>query len=811
MRDFKFYRPKLILSKEFLLIILILSSCAKPFVRKAPKDQYYLYQNNIEINNPSLSKSNKKELSQKLYLQIEDNAKIKSKQKFIFFKMLKQPFVYDSSLSRISTENMKAALFHVGYYNSHVSYSTDTSKKRIKVKYIVNTGFPTQIETIQYKIKNKENNAFIKDEDPLSYLKKNSIITKAAVITEIGRLVDSFRNNGYYKFTATELKTLGDTTIKALTTISEDPFEQISILAEAQKQKDSPKIKLAIVFNNESDSSKFKKFYIKNIYINSDYKPGDKWDDSTLKIIRTKNYFIAFHINSVNPKLFENNITLKPGSLYKQSEYYNTLLNLNKLGIWQGIDIQFFETKDSSNQLDVFINLPLSKKFGFETGIELSYSAASNTSNLIAGNLFGISGNISILNRNLAKEAIRMTHNIRGGIELDNNIGLKRKLINSNEIGYTNSTTFPRLILSYFPNSFIGKANKNKGESFINLSTSYNTRLNLFNQQSVGASFGWSGTNKFKWRWVFSPLNLGFSNIFNQSDSFKNILNENPFLNYSYNTALFAGTSFSLFKINSNYKHRRSLSKELSMKFNAEESGFTWGLLPYFTKYKRRFIKTDFEVKHSIKYQKSTLAFRGFAGIGIPLLGSDTNKTLPFFKQYFAGGSNSMRGWPVRGIGPGGRPLIPYESGKTIFNDRTGDIQFEINAEYRYDIAKIIPNTLTLRGAIFTDIGNIWNLNNTKLDGTADSSQISLKNFYSQLGVTAGTGFRLDFNYFVVRFDLGFRIKRPELFYIKDGWNAPNIGLHDAFNKIFSRGTNDEYKKWRYENFNFSIGIGYSF
>lgn len=811
MRSFKFYKSKLILSKEFLLILFIFSSCAKPFVRKAPKDQFYLYQNNIEIKNPSLSKTYKKELSQKLFLQIEDNAKIKAKQKFIFFKMLKHPFVYDSILSRLSAENMKSALFHVGYYNSNISYTSDTSRKRIIVNYIVNTGKPTQIDALQYKIKNKENSNFIKENDPNAYLKTNTIITKANVITEIGRLVDTFRNNGYYKFTTTELKVLGDTTIKALTTISEDPFEQISILAESQKQKDSPRIKLAIVFNNESDSSKFKRYTIKNIYINSDYNPGDVWNDSSLKINKTKDYTIGYHVNTVNTQLFENNITLKQGSLYKQTDYYNTLLNLNKLGIWQGIDIQFVETQDTINGLNVYINLPLSKKYGFETGLELSYSAASNTSNLIAGNLFGISGNISLLNRNLAKGAIRMTHNIRGGIELDNNIGLKRKLINSNEIGYSNSTTFPRLILASIPNAFIGKTNKNKGESFINLSTSYNTRLNLFNQQSVGASFGWSGTNRFKWRWIFSPLNLGFSNIFNQSDSFKNILTENPFLNYSYNTALFAGTSFSLFKLNSNYNHKRSLSKELSLKLNAEESGLTWGLLPYFEKYKRRYIKTDFEVKHIIKYQKSTLAFRGFAGVGIPLLGSDTNKTLPFFKQYFAGGSNSMRGWPVRGIGPGGRPLIPYESGKTIFNDRTGDIQFEINTEYRYDIAKIIPNTLTLRGAIFTDIGNIWNLNNTKLDGTADSSQISLKDFYSQLGVTAGTGFRLDFNYFVVRLDLGFRIKRPELFYIKDGWSSPNIGFHDAFNKIFSRGTNDEYKKWRYENFNFSIGIGYSF
>jgi hypothetical protein len=128
-----------------------------------------------------------------------------------------------------------------------------------------------------------------------------------------------------------------------------------------------------------------------------------------------------------------------------------------------------------------------------------------------------------------------------------------------------------------------------------------------------------------------------------------------------------------------------------------------------------------------------------------------------------------------------------------------------------FDIANIIPNTMILRGAIFSDIGNIWNLRNTKLDGSTDSAQFQLKNLYSQTGVSAGTGLRLDFNYFVLRLDFGFRFKRPELYYINDGWKAPDIGFDDAFKKIFTRGTNSEYRQWRYENFNFTIGIGYSF
>ncbi len=812
MSKFIFNRPKIILSGEILLIIILIASCAKPFVRKAPKGAYYLYQNKIEIGKGGgFSKSEKKTLTQRLYVQLDENAKVKSRQKFVFLKMLKHPSVYDSSYSRISCENIAASLFHIGYYNAKVTFGADTSRKKVSVTYKVESGKPTLIDTISYKLRQNGIILFNQDIKKHTYLKKNSPVTKAAVITEIGRLVDSFRNNGYYKFTASELKIQGDTTIKALTYFTDDPFEQINILAEAQKQRDSPRIKLSVVLNTTSDSSRFNRYYINKICIISDYRQGDEWNDSSLKKVHSKNYDVGFHKQLFKISLFEKNILLKPGQLYRQSEYFNTLTSLNNLGVWQSVDIQFEEIAFPSNLINVIIKLTPSRKFGFETGLELSYSAASNTSNLLSGNLFGLSGSLSLLNRNLAKDAIKMTHNFRGGIELNKNVGLKGKVINSNEISYNNNTSFPRLILAAVPNVFIGKALKNNGESFINLGTSYNTRLDLFNLQSINSSFGWTGNNKYNWKWVFAPISIGFSNLFNQSDSFRHILNENPFLNYSYNSALYAGMSFSLSKFNSHLNHPRSLSKEQSMKLNLEESGLTWGLLPYFTKYKRRYIKGDFEIKHNIKYAKSTLAFRGFLGIGIPLLGSDTNKTLPFFNQYLAGGSNSMRGWPVRGIGPGGRPLVPYESGKTIFNDRTGDMQFEVNAEYRYDIAKIIPNTLTLRGAIFTDIGNIWNINNTKLDGTADSSQFNIKTFYSQLGVTAGTGFRLDFNYFVVRLDLGFRIKRPELFYLKDGWNAPNIGIKDVFNKLFSSGDNDEYRKWRYENFNFTIGIGYSF
>ena len=166
-----------------------------------------------------------------------------------------------------------------------------------------------------------------------------------------------------------------------------------------------------------------------------------------------------------------------------------------------------------------------------------------------------------------------------------------------------------------------------------------------------------------------------------------------------------------------------------------------------------------------------------------------------------------MRGWPIRGIGPGNQKLVPY--GQNIFNNRTGDIQLELNAEYRYEIARIIPNTLTLRGALFVDIGNIWNMRSSRADGMTDSSQFKFTNLYRDLGVSAGTGFRIDLNNFIVRLDFGFRFKRPETSEINNGWQAPSVSFNDLIPKLFGR--SDENRRWRYENFNFTVGISYPF
>lgn len=402
-----------------------------------------------------------------------------------------------------------------------------------------------------------------------------------------------------------------------------------------------------------------------------------------------------------------------------------------------------------------------------------------------------------------------MTHSVMAGVEFNlrpdsNN---KKNLINSNEISYTNNIAIPRLVtpLAKYYRYFV------TSESFITTRISYINRINLFNLQSVNLGVGFSATNKRNQTFIWKPLNFEFALLYNQSDSFKRTLANNPFLRYSFNTALVAGMSFGyrVNKVNSRHPNRQH-----SLKINIEESGLTWGAIPFIKQYKKQYIKVDAEYVYSVNRPKSAFVVRVFGGIGAA---SKKDTTLPFFKQYFGGGSNSMRGWPVRGVGRGGQALSPY--GSNSFNDRTGDIQLETNIEYRYNIAQLIPNSLVLKGALFADIGNVWNFRNSNPGGGPDSTQFKFANLYKQLGVTLGSGFRLDFNYFVLRFDFGFRFKRPDL-KENDGWQIPNIN----FNNLFRRGervpdpnnpgqtyNDNRYKKWRYENYNLTIGISYPF
>lgn len=809
--------------KYIIFLLLLLSSCtflkkATTFYSKVPKNKPYLIENKIVRVDWKFDKQEADAVEQRLKNQLEDSSKEKAPKEILGLKFIKNPVVYDTGYSSISAKNMQGSMYHLGYYNSTVTYSQDTvgkKKNQIIVKYFVTAGKPTLIDTVSYRLKIPELQSIAINSRYEALLVKNNPVTKTAVLSEISRLVDSFRNNGYYKFTAAELRVRGDSSIAALTNISDDPFEQLEALNEAQKKRDSPTVKLAFVIVKPEDSTKLSRYLINKIYVLSDFRSGDNFVKSSKLIeLKTKNLILRYHQYLFRASLLERNITLHPGDVYKQDEYYKTLNNLSRVGVWQSVNIRIIDNFDEPDKIDLIIELLPAKKFGNVNSLDLSYSTG-NAKNALGGNLFGVSVNFLLENKNLGKEAIRMTHNLRAGIELNNkNRTNSNNIINSNEISYSNNVTVPKLLLPkyliptyFFPRFLLSKKAMEKfriktGESFINTTLSYNNRLELFNLQSANISLGYSFINKNNIKLTFRPLNAEFNYLYNKTDSFNTILINRPFLNYSYNTSFVLGMAANYSSIKKHTNKNNSIT-ERSFRINIEESGLTWGRINILKDIKRKYLKIDLEYKNTISFKKFEIATRYFVGVGLPQLG---DSALPFFKQFYGGGSNSMRGWPIRGIGRGSQKLIPFVAGQSTFNDRTGDLQLEFNTEFRHDITPIF-SWLKLKGAVFVDMGNVWNIKNSNPLGGPDETQIKAKNIWKETGIATGYGVRFDASYLVLRFDFGFRIKRPETSDTNNGWKKPDFSFDDIFQKILSK----EYRQWRYENFNFSFGINYPF
>jgi outer membrane protein insertion porin family len=782
-----------------IVMILVASSCTIP--RKYQKDKPFLFKNNIEIKGGNFTAAEKSSLKQRLNAQLDDSSRVQTKDALFFLHFIDHPPVYDSISASQSASYMRYSMQFLGYFNAQTTFKADTVKsgrqQRVTVNYAVAPGIQTLIDTNQYRLTKKEElQTLALKTQKESFLVKNLPISKNAVYGEIGRLVQLYRNNGYYKFTGDELRVRGDTTIEALTNIGDDPFENLASLAAASAKRDSPTIKLSVDLIIPKDPNRLVKYFVRNIYIMPDYGDNDSLKNPALitEIASGGNYIIKYHKNLFKQAFLLRNMFIKKGDYYNQLDYYRTINSFAKIGVWQSVNIQIQDVKDSTGLIDLVVELIPARKFGFDANVESSYSINSNNTSLAnatVGNVLGFSGNVSLINRNVGREAIRMSNALRAGVELNVGNAQKNGLINSNEFSYNNGIAIPRLVT---PFKRLNNKRLLSQQTVFNTNLSYINRINLFNLQSVNFSAGYEWTNKVNRKHTLKFPNIEFTYLYNESDSFRQTILDNPFLRSSFTTALVAGASFNY---SSTYFNPKYKGRQRNFKGNVEISG----PFPGNIKYLRRFVKFDAEYTYTKSYPKSAVVTRLFGGVGIPLTKDETS--LPFFKQYFGGGSNSMRGWPIRGLGRGAQPLASNRSNTTL-NDRTGDIQLEGNFEYRYDIAPIIPNSVLLKGALFIDAGNVWNFKNSVSGGGRDSTQFNPKYLYNQLAISAGTGFRVDFSYFLIRFDLALRIKRPDIDN-DNGWQLPSLNYKNLLSG------NEINKQWRYENFNFTIGINYPF
>lgn len=721
------------------------------------------------------------------------------------------PVIYDGERTKKSVIRLKNHYFNEGYFNTKISYGLDSLKpKKVSAHYTINTGKPYVYDSIAVIVKSPELDSLYKTNTRASVVKKGDQYNAAKLDEERERITTFFRNNGAYDFQKTYINYEADTLKNNHTT---DIYLNI----------DNKNIKQGDTLVTEP----FKLYKISkvNLYTSNTSAEYETITDS----VQYKNLNIySKGPLSYKPKVLRNAVFIDEDGYFSDMRRLITSRSLSNLKVFNYPTIEYVpDTRDSlGKSLIANITLNPKKRIIFNPSIDLNHSNIQD---------FGIQGNIGFVFRNVFKGAEILDIGFRGNIgsSASRYRNEQNTFFDILEYGADVKLTFPRFL--FFPNIIDKLVDRT---SFPNTSLS----VGFFNQQNIGLDKqNLTGIYNYSWSYKrrntisFDLFNLQFVRNMNPGNYFKvyrssyNRLNEiaadtnvNPdyldengnltiegggadrFINDVYNGNTNANEQDTQTVLSIAERKQRLTENNLilasnvvytySNRFNIKDQDFftfrtkiesAGNILNAIAKSNS---KTNDNDKHTvldvaysqyikgevdfIKYfdlgNKNVIALRAFGGIAIPYGNSDN---IPFSRSYFAGGSNDNRAWQSYRLGPG------RSGGVLDFNEANMKLAF--NAEYRFNVSG--PWNM----ALFADAGNIWNA----LDNITDEEMTfnGLKSL-KDLALGTGLGIRYDFNFFVIRLDLGFKTYNP---------------ANEANRKWF--------KEWNLSKTVLNVGINYPF
>ena len=780
--------------------ILVMASCSEEHrtsVKNYPPNTAFIYHNQVKINGVQ-SKDDKKKLTLELDNYWDDSLKARKEQKVLFWYQIKNPPVFDSSNLLRSKNFMNAYLNSQGYYyaNLNDSIHIDTVNDQIRVYATMNIdpGKNITIDSISYQLDDSVLQDITNQKIKASLIKKGNPYSKQLINEELNRLVNSYRKTGYYEFTREDIYAEIDTTNLSLINVTLDPLKQAELIARSAKSRRlNPTWDVVIKKRTTYDSSKLIQYSVGNIYYYPETKLTDVSDslifDKKFKENNYGNVWMRYKEGKFKYNPLKEHTYLLHGEKYNEDAYFKSMNILGQIGAWQQVDGKIIiRDKDS---LDFYFFLTPALKQNFTVDLE----GSRNTGDISSGNLFGISTNLSYRNRNVWKQAIQSITNFRTGVELNLNIGKNslssQQLLQTFNISAGETFTFPRIIQP-FKNWKALKLVDNK-KTLLSFNASYVDRKKYYKLKSIIGSWGyeWKKTNRrHENTWLYKPINIELYSL-DTLPGLDTLFMKNPFLRNSFNTGNIFSQSLSY-----NLIYNSTSSKSHYLHLGVEETGLLFGVFNELKKNIYRYIKIEAEYRQRKKWTKSEMAYRFFAGYGYNYgsFPGTSNTTLPFFKQFSLGGPYSMRAWGMRQLGLGSS--ITYDSiSSSTYRDRYGDMAIEGNAEYRFNLATIAG--VKLGSALYTDIGNIWNVKNNPSDPL---SEFSLSNFGKALAIGVGTGIRIDFNYFLIRLDFAYKVKDPARLN-NNGWmSLSNFNWTDI-----------RPNKLEVPNFALQLGIGLPF
>ncbi len=662
--------------------------------------------------------------------------------------------------------------FYAAFKDS-IQIKKHKEEERVYCYMKIKLGARLRIDSVFYNFNNKKIDSVLS----LKTLKQknlNAAFSSKEITENIDRMYQILINNGYLRMQRDNIYALIDTF-----------FPQVS-------QGKFIKGNITFGFTPITTPLQLQQYYINNQYFYPTLSnlqlvdtilPYLKWNTQQKNGIYVRQNQEKYYWN-----LFNTQTALQKGQLFNTSLFEGTLANFNITNNWQQIKT-YFETKDDSLNIHFYM-VPLKKR-----SLILDLEISNNTGTSIdpsTVNLLGVGANVNLKNRNFIKRGIITNTNFKIGTEININSATTNFFQSqtfSTSVGY--SWIIPHLLI---PNKWLTNWSKTQArKTFTGINFSFINRYNYFTSEILTYNWGYEWRKNYRnlsVYYVFRPLNIEIYQIYKEN-YFDSLISLNPFLRASFNEGNVIGINFTSIL---DFKPKiKNLTQTLRL--NLEESGLYLNLFPQ-TNSIFKYVKFDLDFRLHKFYTKGELAYRLFSGIGINY--NPQFNTLPFFKQYTAGGVNSMRGWVVRQLGLGSS-IAQDTIGLNSYRDRFGDVQFETNLEYRFRLFKL--GSVQFNSAVFIDIGNIWNLKNNITD---EKSIINFSRLYQDLAVSIGTGIRLDFaSYFVLRLDLGLKLKDPIRTY--------NQGWLDINNFKFSELKQNSSGNFYIDNLAFQLGIGLPF
>ena len=594
-----------------------------------------------------------------------------------------------------------------------------TREGKLRAEYKAQIGYQYKIGQVVYPADPDSLSQQIARMAKRSLLKKGDPYNLDVIKNERTRIDARLKQKGYYYFSPDDLL------IKADSTVGDH------------------QVNMTLLIKKSTPAQAREVYRIGDVIVFADYDINTDTGLAVQQVPKYQGYIIIDPGKKFKPEIISRALVFKPGELYNRRDHDLSLSRLISLGVFKFVKVRFDESDTAKKALNAFYYLtPAQKK-----SIRFEVSGLTKSDNASGGQV-----SINWRNRNFFRGAELFTASAYGGLEKQF-IG-KGQSINTNKLGLDFNLYFPRIVAPFRFRTNSGFMPKTR----VNLGYEYFNRKDQYTLNSFKTSFGYIWKETATKEHTLDIIRINYVNPTHMTPAFQQALDTNIILARSLERQFIVGPVYN-FNLNTQYRPNRRKNNfylNANLDLSANLLGIFSGADVVNGKEKKifktpysQYIRAELDFRHYLNFSKYTvLASRITGGMGYAY---GNSLTMPFVKQFFAGGANDIRAFRSRSLGPGS--FYAGNRDTAFLPDQPGDIKMEMNTELRFKLFSVV------RWAFFVDAGNIWTL---RYDSARIGSMIS-RNFLNQVAVGVGTGLRIDVSILLLRLDLGIPVREPFL------------------------------------------------